>query len=100
MDLRESISKPFKKLRHRLAKGSRKRKEESGREDSREGREHDTEASEAGQSSYLHPEAEDEAESGPGREGKDGNSEKVIQADPSISMPSISHSDSGKPNSM
>ena len=95
-----SILKPFKKLKQRLAKGSRKRKEESGREESREGREHNADATEAGQSSYLRPETEEATESGPGREEKDGDSKKVVQIDPPTSTPgSISHGDSGKPDS-
>ena len=99
MDFRGSISKPFKKLKQRLTKGSRKRKEKSGREDSREGGEHDTDASGTGQSSYLQPETEDVVESGPSREERDGDGKKVVQVNPPTSMPSISHSDSGKPNS-
>ena len=100
MDLQDSVLRPFKKLKHRLTKGSRKRKEISGREDNREAREHDTEGSETGQSSYLRPETKDVAESGPSREEKDGDSKKVVQVDPPTSTPSISHNDSGKPNSM
>jgi hypothetical protein len=100
MDFQDSISKPFKKLKHRLAKGSRKRKEGSGREDSREGREHDTEGIEAGQSSHLHPETEDVVGSGASREEKDGDGKKVVQVNPPTSMPPVPHSDSGKSNSM
>ena len=100
MDLRDSLSRPFKKLKHRFVKGGRKRKEGTGREDSREGREHVTGGTEAGQSSYLHPETEDIAESGPSREEKDGDGKKVVQVDPPTSTPSISHSDSEKLNSM
>lgn len=94
-DLRGSILKPFKKLKHRLAKGSRKRKGESGGEDGRDGREHDTGGSETGQSSYLHPETEDVAEGGPSREEGEGNSKEVAQVDPPASMPSIPHNDNG-----
>ena len=89
MDFRDSISKPFKKLKRRLAKGSRKR--EDGPE-----REHDTEASEAGQTSHPHPETEDVVESACSQKGNDGEGENVVQADPPTSTPSI---DNGKPNS-
>jgi len=100
MDLRDSISRPFKNLKHRLAKGSRKRKEGSGREDGREWREHDTEGGEAGQSSYPNPETGDVAEGGHGREENGDDSKRVVQVDPPASTPSILHGESGKPNSM
>ena len=100
MDLRDSISKPFKKLKHRLRKGSRKQKEETGSDNNRGGRGHDTRGSEIGQSPHLHPQTEDVAESGPSREDQDGDSGEVVQVDPPTSTPSISYRDSGKPNSM
>lgn len=100
MDLRDSISRPFKKLKHRLTKGNRKRKDGSKSDDNRGGGGDGAEGSEAGQSSYLHPETEDVAESRPSQEEKDGDSKKVVQVDPPASTPSISHRDSGKPNGM
>ena len=100
MDLRDSVSKPFKKMKHRLAESIRKRKEGSRSDSHREGGETDVEESEVGQSSHLHPEAEDVAKSGPSREENDGGGENVVQVNPPTSTPSISHSDSGKPNSM
>ena len=100
MDLRDSISKPFKKLKHRFKEHNRKRKDGSGSESNREGREHDAEESEAGQSSHLRQEIEDAAESRPSREEKGGKGKEVVQADPPTSTPSISHSDSGRLNSM
>ena len=87
MDLRDSISKPFKSLKRRLAKGSRKRGEEPRRE-------LDTEGSESIQSSRLHLETEDVAESGPSQMENDGEGENVVQVDPSTSE-SV---DSGKPD--
>ena len=100
MDLRDSISRPFKKLKHRLTKGNRKRKDETGSDSNRGGEGDGAEESEAGQSSYLHPETEDVAETRPSQEEKDGDSKKVAQVDPPTSMPSISHRDSGEPNGM
>ena len=100
MDLRNSISKPFKKLKNRLAKGSRKRKEGSKGDNSQKGRETDVEESEVYQSSHLHPGTEDVAKSGPSREENDGEGKKGVQVNPPTSTPSISHGDSGKPNSM
>jgi hypothetical protein len=89
MDFRDSILKPFKKLKRRFAKGSRKRGEGPGRE-------HDTEGSEPGQSSHQHPETEDVVESGPSQAENDGEGENVVQVDPPTSTPSI---DNEKPNS-
>lgn len=100
MDLRDSISRPFKNLKHRFAKGSRKRKEGSGREDGREWREHDTEGGEAGQSSRPHPETGGVAEGGRGREEHDDGSKRVVQVDPATFTPLTLHGESGKSNSM
>ena len=88
MGLRDSISKPFKGLKRRLAKGSRKRGEGPGREP-------DTEEGETGQSSRLHPEAEDMMESGPSQKGNDGEGENAVQANPL----SPSTDSDGKPSS-
>jgi hypothetical protein len=95
MGIRDSVSKPFKKLKNRLAEGSRKRKEGS-KGDNNRGGETDVEESEADQGSNLHPETEDVTKSGASQEEGGG----VAQAIPSTSTPSISHSDSGKPNGM
>ena len=89
MNLRDSVSKPFKKLGRRLAKDSRKQGEGPGRG-------HDTEGSETGQSSRLHLEAEDAVESAPGQEGNDGEVKNIVQVAPPTSAPLI---DNGKPNS-
>ena len=94
MDLRKSLSKPFKKLKHRLTKGNRKRDGGSGREDSREGRETDVEGSEASQmSSRLHSEVGDMIESRPGREetSNDVKGKKFDRVVSLTSSPSISH---------
>ena len=88
MSLRDSISKPFKGLKHRLAKDNRKRGEGSGREV-------DTEGTETGQSSHLHPEIEDVVEGGPGQKEDDGKGKNAIQVAPLTSTTSI---DSGKPD--
>ena len=79
MDIRDSISKPFKKLKRRFVKGSRKRVEGPQRE-------HDTEGSETGQSSRPHLETEDVVESGPNQMENNGEGEN---ADPPTSVPSI-----------
>jgi len=105
MGIRDSVSKPFKKLKNRLAEGIRRRKEGSRSDSHREGgetvaEETDAEESEAGQSSHLHPEIGVVAESGPSREENDGEGKEVVQVNPPTPTPSISHSDSGKPNSM
>jgi hypothetical protein len=92
MGIRDSVSKPFKKLKHRLARGSRKRDGGSGSESNREGRETDVEGSEASRrNSNLHPEVEGAVESGPSREGNGGDGKRVGQVDPPTSTPSISH---------
>lgn len=94
MDLRDSISKPFKKLKHRLSKGSRKRKEGSGGEDIGDGREHDTEGRETDQSFHLpHPETGNVAETGLSQEKGEDNSKEVVQVDLPTPTPSISHTD-------
>jgi len=98
MGIRDSISKPFKKLKNRLVEGIRKRRE--GGDGSREGRGINVEGSESGQISRPHPEIEDVAESGPSRKEGDGKGKKAVQVNPPTSTPSISHIDSGKPNSM
>ena len=92
MDSQNVFLKPFKKLKHRLTRGSRKRDGGSGSENNREGRETDVEGSEASRrNSNLHPEVEDAVESGPSREGNDdGDGKEVEQADPPTSTPSIS----------
>ena len=100
MGIRDSLSKPFKKLKNRLAEGIRRRKEGSRSDSHREGGETDIEESEADQSSHLHPETEGVAKSGPSREENDGEGEKAVEVNPPTSTPSISHSVSGKPNSM
>jgi len=97
MDLRDSVSKPFKKLKHRLTKGSRKRKEGSEGDKNREGKGTNVEGSGAGQSSHLHPETEGVATSGPSREENNGGGGNIVEVNPPTSAPPISHSD---PNSM
>ena len=82
MSLRDSISKPFKSLKRRLAKGSRKRGEGTERED-------DTEGSGTGQSSRLHLETEGVVESGPSQKENEGEGKNVVQVDPPTSTPSI-----------
>ena len=100
MDLRNSVSKPFKKLKRQFAENIRRRKEGSRSDSHREGKETDVEESEAGQGSHLHPETEDVAKSGPSREENDGEGEKIEQVNRPTSTPSISHSDSRKLESM
>ena len=100
MGIRDFVSKPFKKLKNRLAESIRKRKEESKSDSHREGGETDVEESEAGQSSHLNPETEDVAKSGPSLEENDGEGEEVVEVNPPTSTPSISAIDSGKPDSM
>lgn len=93
MDFRKSLSKPFKKLKHRLAEGSRKRDGRSGSENDRDGRETNVEGSEAGQTnSRLHSEVEDVVDSGLNQEGgsKDVKEKKVGQVGSSASTPPIS----------
>ena len=97
MGIGDSVSKRFKKVKNRLAEGIHKRKEGSRSDSHRDGGEIDAEESEAGQSSHLHSEAEGVAKSGPSREEKDGEGGNVNLP---TSMPSISHIDNGKRNSM
>jgi len=92
MDSRNAFLKPFKKLKHRLTRGSRKRDGGSGSESNREGRDTGLDGNETSRSnSNLHPEVEDAVEIGPGREGNDGGGRKVEQADPPTSTSSISY---------
>jgi hypothetical protein len=99
MDLRRSFLKPFKKLKHKLAKGNRKRDDRSGSETDQEGRGTDIEGSEASQrNSRLHLGVEDMVESGPSREGGGVDGEEVSQVGPPTSTPPIPHS--GEPSSM
>ena len=98
MGIRDSVSKPFKKLRNRFVEGIRKRRDGS-RSDSNRGGGTDAEESETDQSFRLQPETEGVANRGPNREGND-QGKKVVEVDPPTSTPSISHIDSGKPDSM
>jgi hypothetical protein len=98
MDSRNPFSKGLKKLKHKLAGGSRKRDGRPGSENDRGGREADVEGGEAIQrNSGLYPEVGDVG-SGPSREGDDVDGDGVGQAGPPTSTPSIPHS--GEPNSM
>jgi hypothetical protein len=61
MDLRKALSKPFKKAKQKLAEVGRKRDGRSGSDNSRGGREADTEGNEASKrSSHMHLEVEGE----------------------------------------
>ena len=97
MDSKNPFLKPFKGLKRRLTRGSRKREGKFGSESGREGRETDTEGSDTSRrNSQQHPRVEGVVESGPSREA---NSEgKAVQADPPTSAPSISHDED--PNGM
>ena len=99
MGIRDSVSKPFKKLKNRFVEGIRKRRDGS-RSDSNRGGGTDAEESEADQSSHLYPETEEVANSGPSRAENDGEGKKVVEVNPPTSTPSISHIDGGKPDSM
>lgn len=88
MDFSDSISKPFKRLKRRLAKGSRKQEGP--------GREYDAEGGGTDQISRIHLETEDAVESGPSQKENYGEGENVVQVNPPASTPSI---DNGKPNS-
>ena len=99
MGIRDSVSKPFKKLKHRLAECIR-RKEGSRSDGHREGGDIDAEESETGQSFRLDPQTEDVANSGPSRAENDGEGKKAVEVNLPTSSPSISHIDSGKPDSM
>ena len=100
MDIRDSVSKPFKKLKNRFVEGIRKRRDGSRNDSNRGGGGTDAEESEVGQSSHLHPETEDVANSGPSRAENDGEGKEAVEVNPPASKPSISHIDSGKPDSM
>ena len=96
MDLRNTFSKPFKKLRDKFPGGRRKRDGRSGSEDSRKQGQADVSGGEASQrSSYLHPEVSVKAavESGPSGEGGNigGKGAALIEVDPPTSTPSISN---------
>ena len=66
MGIRDFVSKPFKKSKHRPAEGIRKQKDGSRSNNNREGGETDSvEEGEAGQNSHLYSETEDVAKSGP-----------------------------------
>jgi hypothetical protein len=85
MDSRNPFLKGFKKLKRKLAGGSRKR-------DGRDGGEADIEGSEASRrNSQLHPEVEG-VESGPNRERNDVDGGGVGQVGPPTSTSSIPHS--------
>ena len=97
MDFVDSVSKPFKKLKHRF-KEHRRKSGKGSRSGSRGGEEHDIEGSEIGQSSCPPLKAQGMAKSGPSGEKKDDNDKKVVQGDPPTSAPSISPSDNGESN--
>ena len=89
----QSLLKPFKKLKHRLARGSRKRDGGSGSESNRGERETNVEGSQAsGRTSHLHSEVDGGAVgSGPSLEGNGGDGRRVDQAHPPTSTPSVPH---------
>jgi hypothetical protein len=90
MDSRNPFSKRFKKLKHKLAGGGRKRDGSSGSGTDR-GRETVVEGSEASQRNFRpHPEVED-VESGPSREEDDVGGDGVGQVGPPTLAPSTSH---------
>ena len=94
MDSRNPFSKGFKKLKRKLAGGSRKQDGRSGSENVQDGREADVEGGEASQrNSRLHLEVEAVVESGLSREGNDVDGEEVGRVDPPVST------NSGEPNS-
>jgi hypothetical protein len=97
MDSQNPFSKGFKKLRHKLAGGSRERDGKHGSKNDRGGSEVDAEGSEASQRNSLHSEVE-EVVDGPSRGENDVDGKEVCQVDPPISTPLIPHS--GEPNSM
>ena len=93
MDSRNPFSKGLKKLKHKLAEGSRKLDPRPERENDREKREANVERGGASQrNSHLHSEVEDVVESGPNREENDVDGKEVGQIDPPASAPSILHS--------
>ena len=90
MDFRKSLSSPFKKLKHRLGKGSRKRDGKSEHKNDQEGGETDVEGSEASQrNSYMDSELGAVAKGGPNQERSSGGVEgkKVDRVDPPTSSP-------------
>jgi len=95
MDFRKFLSKPFKKLKGKLLRGSHRCDERSGNKDSRKGREvDDVGGREANQrNSYLYPgvSIEGAVESGPSREGTnvDGTKAILVDVDHPTSAPSI-----------
>jgi len=97
MGIRDSVSKPFKKLKNRFVEGIRKRRDGSRSDSNRGGGGTDAEDSEADQSSHLYPETEDVAKSGPNREENDDKGKTIAQVNPPTPMASISRIDSGKP---
>ena len=96
MDLRKSLSKPFKKLKDKLPGGGRKRDGGSGSENRRKAEEADFEGSEASRrNSYLHSEVDIKgvAESGPSQDGNNASGEgAALVDDPPASTPPISQS--------
>jgi len=96
MDSRQSLSKPFKKLKDKFQGGGGKQDGRRWSKDDGKGGEADVEGSEAGQRN-SHPHLEVDiggvVESGPDREGNNVNGRKValINADPPVPTPSISH---------
>ena len=92
MDLRKALSKPFKKLKHRLTEGHRKRGGRFGGESDQGGRDTDGGGSEASQrNSSLRSDVEDVAKSGPSRVGDSSGvkGKKAGQVDSSTSTPAI-----------
>lgn len=82
MDLRKSFAKPFKTLKARLPRGSRKRDGRSGNEIDREDRAGDAEGSKARQQSpYLHPGIEDTTEGESHQEGSDIDGKRASLVD-------------------
>jgi hypothetical protein len=98
MESRNLFSKGLKKLKHKLAGGSRKRDGRPGRENDPGGGEADVEEGEASErNSSLYPEVGDVG-IGPSREGDGVGRDGVGQVGPPTSTPSIPHS--GESNSM
>jgi hypothetical protein len=93
MDSRNTFSKGFKKLKHKLTGGNRKQGGRYGSENDQGVREADVGESEASQkNSRLHSEIEDAVESGPSREENDADAKEVGLVGPPASTPSIPHS--------
>jgi hypothetical protein len=100
MDVREPFSRLKKKIKHRLA-GS-KHKSDRTEADARGGKA-DASGSLPRPESHIvtgsgHPDVEGVVESGSSREGNDPGEEKVEQANPTLSTPSLPHD--GKPDGM